>query len=134
MYFTDSHSSSKTIWSYSFDGSTGELSNRKVFFQPAYGHPDGLAVDANGDLWVALWDGWAVVQVSAQTGEVLQTIEMPVARPTCPCFGGRDFDELFVTSAASDDDGEPVPGGLVGAVFRIRVGVQGSHKGRFRLS
>ncbi len=121
----------RTIWAFDFDAETGDISNQRDFFQPETGHPDGLAVDVNGDVWVALWDGWAVVQVSARTGDVMRKIDFPVARPTCPCFGGSDFDELFVTTAAPDETKETLEGGPEGAVFRIKVGVQGCRKGQF---
>jgi sugar lactone lactonase YvrE len=134
MYFTDSHSSTKTIYTYDFDAPSGSISNQRHFFQPENGNPDGLAIDANGDVWVALWDGWAVVQVSAQTGKVIRKIDFPVARPTCPCFGGEDFDELFVTSAAADENVKTLEGGLEGAVFRVKVGVKGLRKGKFKLA
>ena len=58
-----------------------------------------MTVDAEGCLWIAFWDGWCVRRFSPK-GELLQTIEMPVARPTSCAFGGADLDRLYVTSAS----------------------------------
>ncbi len=62
------------------------------------GVPDGLCVDADGALWVGIWEGGAVWRVSSQ-GELLDVIEAPVSRPTCPTFGGPDLARLFVATA-----------------------------------
>jgi sugar lactone lactonase YvrE len=62
------------------------------------GSPDGLCVDADGALWIGIWEGAAVWRVSPQ-GEVLDVIEAPVSRPTCPTFGGPDLARLFVATA-----------------------------------
>ncbi len=62
------------------------------------GRPDGAAVDAEGCYWSALWDGWRIVRFSP-AGELIQTVEMPVQRPTTIAFGGADLQTAFVTSA-----------------------------------
>ena len=64
----------------------------------------------------------------------MRKLDFPLARPTCPCFGGEEFDELFVTSAAVDENVETIEGGLEGAVFRVKVGVKGLKKGKFVLA
>ncbi len=115
MYHTDS--GAKTI--YAFDISeSGEVSNRRVFMQFADkdGSPDGMTVDSDSHLWVCFWDGWCIRRISPG-GEVVQKIDMPVQRPTSCCFGGRDLDRLYVTSASRgiDEDTldmQPCAGGL----------------------
>ena len=61
--------------------------------------PDGMTVDSEGCLWIALWDGWCVRRYSPG-GEWLETLKMPVARPTSCAFGGLDLDRLYITSAS----------------------------------
>jgi sugar lactone lactonase YvrE/DNA-binding IclR family transcriptional regulator len=98
MYFTDSLA--RTIFVYDFDVETGAIGNRRVFAQTPdhMGVPDGLAVDAEGCVWSAQWDGWQVVRFDPD-GRIEQSIALPVPRPTSCAFGGPDLKTLFVTSA-----------------------------------
>lgn len=105
---------------------TGEIGNRRsvVHLAPEAGLPDGMTIDAQGGLWVALWGGGAVHRYL--DGRLDRVIGLPVSQPTSCAFGGDDFDELFVTSAADEltaeqRDAQP----LAGAVFRLRPGVRG---------
>ena len=61
--------------------------------------PDGATVDSDGNLWVALVQSQAVVCLSP-TGRLLHRVDMPVPFPSCPAFGGKDLDTLFVTTIA----------------------------------
>jgi len=122
------HNDSARQVTYAFDvGSDGNISNRRTFlqFQEGEGYPDGMTVDGEGCLWIALWDGWSVRRYSP-AGEWLETIRMPVARPTSCAFGGPDLDRLYVTSASIGLDEEaiemqPNAGGL----FMLTPGVRG---------
>ncbi|KAJ9635334.1 uncharacterized protein PV06_09381 [Exophiala oligosperma] len=126
MYFADSHD--RTVWAFDFDAESGSISNKRAFYiHDGEAVPDGLAVDADGNVWLALWEGYAVLQISPE-GEVIRKIDLPVSRVTCPCFGGPDFDELFITSAMLDPE-RPV--GVEGCVFRLKVGVRGRPRNRF---
>ena len=124
MYHTDS--AAKVI--YVFDlTQTGELSGRRVFcqFDEKDGSPDGMTVDSEGHLWVCFWDGWCIRRLSP-AAEVVETIEMPVQRPTSCAFGGPNLDQLYVTSARLGIDQEalgmqPCAGGL----FLVDTGVRG---------
>ena len=111
----------------------GRVSNRRPFVQFGEndGHPDGMTVDSEGCLWIAFWDGWCIRRFSAE-GKLLQTIEMPVARPTSCAFGGPDLDRLYVTSASRDLDEtalemQPKAGGL----FMLVPGVRGLEEASF---
>lgn len=98
FYFTDS--TTRCVDAYDFDVSTGDVSNRRLFVEMAdsVATPDGLAVDAEGNIWIAMWEGGCVRGYSAQ-GRPLRTIELPVSRPTSVAFGGPHLDQLFITSA-----------------------------------
>ena len=115
------------IHAYDVDPATGELGGKRLFheFAEGLGRPDGAAVDAEGCYWSALWDGWRVVCLSP-AGELIQTVELPVQRPTMIAFGGPDLKTAFVTSAGKNltDEaraGQPHAGG----VFSFRVDVPG---------
>jgi sugar lactone lactonase YvrE len=124
MYHNDS--ARQVVYAFDMD-SSGKPGERRVFLQfgPGDGYPDGMTVDAEGCLWIAFWDGWAVRRYSP-SGEWLQTVRMPVSRPTSCAFGGRDLDRLYVTSASIGLDEnalgmQPNAGGL----FMITPGVRG---------
>ena len=122
------HNDSARQVTYLYDiGADGSATNRRVFlqFKEGEGHPDGMTVDVDGCLWVCLWDGWAVRRYSPK-GEWLETVRMPVARPTSCAFGGRALDRLYISSASIGLDEEarkmqPNAGGL----FMITPGVRG---------
>ncbi len=126
MYFTDSIR--HTIYVYDFDLLSGSISNRRNFvtLSAGDGTPDGLTVDQEGCLWVAVWDAWRISRYSP-SGEELLRIRMPVPRPTSCCFGGPDLDTLYVTSASvrlNEDALRAAP--LSGSLFAIRIpGVRG---------
>jgi DNA-binding IclR family transcriptional regulator/sugar lactone lactonase YvrE len=98
FYLADS--GRRTIYAYDFDLATGQLSNKSVLvaFDAADGMPDGLAVDTEGYLWCAMWDGWAVKRFSP-AGKLDRTVALPVPRPTSCAFGGEGLRTLFITSA-----------------------------------
>lgn len=82
--------------------------------------PDGMCVDAEGYLWVAVWGGSAVRRFSPD-GEQVGEIRLPVSLVTSCAFGGEDLGDLYVTTASEERSDEPHAGGL----FRCRPGVRG---------
>ena len=115
------------LHAYAVDPATGALGDGRLFhqFEQGKGRPDGGTVDAEGCYWSALWDGWRVVRLSP-AGEIVQTVEMPVQRPSMIALGGADLRTAFVTSAGKElsDDAraaQPHAGGL----FTFRVDVPG---------
>ncbi|KAF1401379.1 Regucalcin, partial [Eudyptes chrysocome] len=61
--------------------------------------PDGMCIDAEGKLWVACIDGGRVIRIDPETGKRIQTVRLPTPRITSCCFGGKDYSEMYVTSA-----------------------------------
>ncbi len=98
LYFADSHE--KTLYAYPFDPATGGIGERRVFAdtRDEPGVPDGSAVDADGFLWNARFDGGAVLRYDPE-GRLERRIELPVTRPTACTFGGPGLSTLFVTTA-----------------------------------
>lgn len=117
MYAADSPT--REIRAFDYDPATGQASNRRVFATTHQdpGVPDGSAVDADGYLWNAQWDGSRVTRY-APDGSVDRVIPVPVSMPTCPVFGGPDLATLYLTSAsgsldAAGLDAEPWAGSLL---------------------
>jgi sugar lactone lactonase YvrE len=126
MYYVDSPD--RRVVAYDYDGATGGIDHvRTVYEVPeGGGFPDGMTIDTDGCLWVALWDGGRVLRIDPRTGRSLDAIEMPVSRPTSCAFGGAHLDELYITSASinlSPDQRAAQP--HAGGVFVCRPGVQG---------
>lgn len=108
---------------YRFElGVDGTLSDRRVLirFGPDDGKPDGMTVDAEGALWIALWGSGRVVRYTPD-GRFDHLVELPVSQVTNCAFGGPALDRLFVTSAAEGADDEP----LAGSLFEIVTEVTG---------
>ena len=131
MYYGDSNTC--TIWAWDFDSASGEIANRRVFVQrsPDEGFPDGATVDAEGFVWVAYWNGWRVTRFDP-SGAVERMVKLPVAKPTCPAFGGPDLDICYVTSAAIETAPGDHPQALSGGIFAFEPGVKGLPESRFK--
>ncbi|MGH7005657.1 MAG: SMP-30/gluconolactonase/LRE family protein, partial [Alphaproteobacteria bacterium] len=98
----------------------------------APGYPDGMAVDAEGYLWNARWDGGGIARF-APDGRLDRFVHLPVSRPTSCAFGGPGFDRLFVTSARIGlDEAALAREPLAGGVFVIEPGVTGLPARRWR--
>ncbi len=110
-----------TIFRYSYDAQSGELGAAETFFvaEPNTGSPDGLTIDSEGNLWVAFWGGSAVHCINP-SGEIIDTIKMPMKNPTSCAFGTPELNQLFITSAGGPNDGEDA-----GNVFRVELPVRG---------
>lgn len=89
-------------------------------FAETLGYPDGLTVDAQGCLWLAMWGGGRVVRLSPE-GQVLTELVVPVEQPTSCAFGGPALDVLYVTTAREGLDHAPAPAGSVLAVHGLDV-------------
>lgn len=131
FYYVDT--ATGRIDEFDFDLTRGAISNRRpvVEIPSDDGSPDGLTIDVDGYLWVALWDGWQVRRYSP-AGELDTVIELPVARPTCCAHGGADLHDLFITTAMPDGAVERRSQALAGTVFRARVIVPGRPANRCR--
>jgi sugar lactone lactonase YvrE len=125
MYYIDTATGRMDV--FDFDLAAGTAVNRRPFieFEESLGVPDGMTRDAEGCLWVAFYDGWAVRRFTP-AGKLDRTIALPAARTTSCAFGGPDLSDLYVTSARDGLDAlrlaeQP----LAGALFVVRPGVTG---------
>ena len=100
MYFTDTTRS--CIYAYDYDAATGDISHRRVFIKVPReaGFPDGFAMDNEGYIWSACWDGARIIRIDPD-GKIERTIPVPALRPTSCVFAGPQMNELYITSSAA---------------------------------
>jgi sugar lactone lactonase YvrE len=119
-YYNDTATHRVSLFDY--DREAG-LTGRRVFADTAPARPDGLTVDAEGGVWVALSNAGAVRRYAAD-GRLDEVIELPARKVTACTFGGEALDELFITT--SREGLEPGEEPLAGSLFRAFPGVAGS--------
>ena len=124
LYYIDTPT--RRVDAFAYDAARGEIGKRRTVIEiPSdAGAPDGMAIDVEDGLWVALWGGGVLHRYV--DGRLDRVIALPVSQPTSCAFGGPDLDELYITSARTGltpaaRAAEPLAGGL----FRIRPGVRG---------
>jgi gluconolactonase len=111
---------------YACDFASGEVTafepaggERRVFARSPSGDADGLAVDVEGGVWVALGSGGGIGRFSPE-GALDEVVDVPAGFVSSLCFGGEDGRDLYVTTADNTDDPS-----RAGTLFRTRVGVAG---------
>jgi sugar lactone lactonase YvrE len=140
LYFVDS--AVRRIYSYDWQRANGTLRNRRVFVQVprSEGIPDGLTVDAEGFIWCAHWFGGCVIRYDPD-GKIERRVEIPALQSSSVMFGGPDFSDMFVTSAAKTDSlslsppgYDPGKGYVGGPVYHVKSDVQGREEYRANIS
>jgi sugar lactone lactonase YvrE len=115
FYYIDT--SRHTIDAFDVDPSTGGLSGRKLIAEIRDGSPDGMAIDDEGLLWVAVWGAARVDRIDPSSGQRIATIEVPTALVSSVAFGGPSRRDLYITTARAEldeaaSDGQPNAGDL----------------------
>ena len=108
-----------------FDYADGILSNPRPVVSTKHheASPDGMAIDAEGNLWIAFCHGACVCCFSPESGEELRKIDLPCLETTACAFGGPELADLYVTTGIHKSEVEEDAGRL----FRIRgLGVKGT--------
>ncbi|XP_072470619.1 regucalcin-like [Notamacropus eugenii] len=127
FYYIDSLSYS--VDAFDYDLQTGKIANRRsVYKLEKEEHiPDGMCIDTEGKLWVACYNGGRVIRLDPETGKRLQTVKLPAEKTTSCCFGGKDYSELYVTSARDGLDSDQLSKQPeAGRIFKITgLGVKG---------
>ncbi|MCA9832708.1 MAG: SMP-30/gluconolactonase/LRE family protein [Thermomicrobiales bacterium] len=119
--FYHSDSNNRVVYRADYDAGTGAIANRSVLFalDDDVAVPDGMTVDANGDIWLAVWNGSCLLHYSAE-GEPLGRVPFPVKKVSSINFGGDDFGTGFVTTAGGlNRDGDD--GDLAGSLFAVKI-------------
>jgi sugar lactone lactonase YvrE len=116
----------RVLYSRAYDSKTGTAGERHVLVAFVEGvYPDGMCVDADGQLWVAIWGGGQVRRYTPE-GVLTRTIEIPAPHTSCVAFAGPDLATMVVTTATKDlDDDQLAKFPLSGRLFTVDVGVRG---------
>jgi sugar lactone lactonase YvrE len=131
MYYVDSME--RRIDVFDFDARSGAIAGRRPLVSvDGPGVPDGMAVDAEGGLWVAVWGAGRVLHLLPD-GTAAGAVEVPASRPSSVCFGGPELRDLYITTARQGlrperRTAEPHAGGI----FRCRPGVAGQPTRAYR--
>ncbi len=93
----------RQVFAYDYD-EDGLLKNKRtaVTVDSEDGHPDGMTMDEEGNLWVAMWGGSKICVYDPETGDKIRDYETPDCHTSCCTFGGRDLETLFITSAKEE--------------------------------
>ncbi|XP_071559184.1 regucalcin isoform X1 [Temnothorax nylanderi] len=129
FYFIDTPT--RMVAAYDYDPNNGKISNKRIVFDlnktDLKGVPDGMTIDSDGNLWIALFGGQHVIQVNPKTGKVLRKIKLPAENVTSVAFGGPLLDTLYVTTSGynlSAEQRKATP--EAGALFAVKnLGVRG---------
>lgn len=114
-----------TTWRYEYDVAAGRFGARSAYvdFGDVPGHPDGMAIDAEDGIWVAMFGGSAVRRYDT-AGRLTEVVELAAEQVTSCAFGGPDFTTLYISTSRENlpDDEQPA----AGAVFAVETGVAGA--------
>ncbi len=126
MYYIDTPTG--TVEAFDYNDATGNISNRRVVVTvpPGMGSPDGMTIDSNGNLWTAMYGGYAVICWNPATGKMIQKIEVPAPNVTSCAFGGSDLKTLYITTARQgmkEDELAKYP--AAGGLFSVPLDVAG---------
>lgn len=104
MYYIDTPERKVNIFQYDQNSQdiTGQID--EIDLVTAKGKPDGMTVDNQGHLWIAMWDGNSVLRIDPHTKQCIEQINLSVSRPTNCVIGGPNMNQLFVSSAKVDNE------------------------------
>lgn len=125
MYYADSVT--RQIDAFDYDSAVGGVTHRRIFadLRDTDGMPDGLTVDADGCVWVAMWGGSALRRFTPG-GDLDAVVQLPVSNPTSCAFGGPGLTDLYVTTASAPlSDAQRIQQRLAGRLLRLRPGPAG---------
>ncbi|KAJ5256566.1 Anterior fat body protein [Penicillium angulare] len=118
MYFHDSVA--MVVWAYDFHLESGSITNKRLLIdrRDSFGEPDGMVVDTEGNLWIAMFDSNRVM-VFSPSGRHLKDIVFSARNPACTTWGGKNFDIIYIASG-KDRRANPAPNDEGGHMFRYK--------------
>lgn len=134
MYYIDSFD--YNIKSYDFDLISGDISNENIVVEVPQkdGMPDGMAIDQEGMLWVAMWGGSCVNRYNPFSGELVGKVELDAPHVTSCAFGGLDMKQLLITTAIVGlNEEQLIEFPNSGSLFLVDVGIKGMEMNQFKI-
>ena len=124
FYYIDTPT--REVKAFDYDLATGQIANPRVAIHipESLGWPDGMTSDTDGNLWIALWGGAQVTKWNPSTGKLLEQIPVPALQTSSCVFGGKEMNELYITSARksmgeTDLNKYPLSGGLFKVITNV---------------
>jgi sugar lactone lactonase YvrE len=119
MYYIDT--GNNQLDAFDFDIATGNIKNRRVAVSNTWGgYFDGMTIDVDDNVYIAIWGGGKVLKINPSTGDLIATIKVPGAKNVTSCaFGGPDFHDLYITTSGEEADPKQEPN--AGALFKVRL-------------
>lgn len=120
FYYIDTPT--REVRAFDYDLASGQIADPRIAFRvpEALGWPDGMTSDMAGNLWIAMWGGAQVTRWNPNTGQLLEQIPVPALQTSSVVFGGKNRNELYITSARkgmSEADLQSYP--LSGGLFKV---------------
>ncbi len=126
FYYIDTPT--REVQAFDYDLETGAIANPRssIRIPETFGWPDGMTSDMQGNVWIAMWGGAQITKWNPNTGQLLEQIPVPAMNVSSCIFGGKNWNELYITSARKGLDETtlnqyPLTGGL----FRLQTNVEG---------
>ncbi|KAI4503564.1 hypothetical protein M0802_000967 [Mischocyttarus mexicanus] len=138
LYYIDSPT--RKIAAYNYEPLSGTISKKRIVFDLRKnnineGVPDGMTIDTDGNLWIAVFNGSVVLNVNPRTGTLIRKIRLPAKRVTSVAFGGPNLQNLYITTSSfglSEEEKKQQP--KAGSVFEVTgLGVNGLLANSFQL-
>ena len=126
FYYIDTPT--RIVRAFDYDLETGAIASPRdaVRVPESLGWPDGMTSDMQGNLWIAMWGGAQVTKWDPHTGQLLDRIPVPAKNVSSCVFGGKNMNELYITSARVGlDEANLNQYPLTGGVFRLETNVEG---------
>jgi sugar lactone lactonase YvrE len=125
MYYNDTPTG--VVQAFDYDDVTGKITNKRIAVKipDGMGSPDGMTIDENDNIWVALWGGHCVANFDPRTGTLIQKVEVPAENVTSCAFGDEDLTTLYITTARSTNPDKLKTYPQSGGVFKVKPGVKG---------
>ncbi len=116
------------VYSFQYNDQSGEITDKQTVFhvENEMGYPDGMTIDTEDKLWVALYAGGKVIRIDPVAGEIIYEIHLPVPKVTSCTFGGKELNELYITTCRehmTDEEIEKFP--LSGSLFKAKLPFKG---------
>lgn len=126
FYYNDTPTGTTDVFSFE----NGVFTDRRTLIKYTGGSPDGMTIDADGNLWTAVWGSSTAVKVDTKTGKIIDKIELPVSQVACCAFAGKDLKTLVITTAAHGVHLKDEP--LAGSTFAVNLSVGGMEPCKFK--